>query len=86
MEPYKRGSVLDWIGFYGIGATICVGRESWCLLCAGFFLHQTDLSQIRCNKGDPKGGIRRLKGVKGPGDLQMDHWKNGMQSQLTDVL
>ena len=31
MEPLKRGGVLDWIEFYSIGATIRIGRESWCL-------------------------------------------------------
>ena len=29
VEPQKQGGVPDWIGFYGIGATICIGQESW---------------------------------------------------------
>ena len=34
----KRGGVPDWIGFYGIGATIRIGRESWCLPYAGLLV------------------------------------------------
>ena len=37
IEPYKQGGVLDWIAFYGIGTTIRIGQESWCLPYAGFF-------------------------------------------------
>ena len=36
VEPQKQGGVPDWIGFYGIGATICIGRESLCLPYSGF--------------------------------------------------
>ncbi len=27
-------------GNRNIGATLCIGREIWCLLYAGFFLHE----------------------------------------------
>ena len=39
VEPYKLGGIPDWIGFYGIGATIRIGRASWCSCMRDFYVN-----------------------------------------------